>query len=127
MAYLANIVTVVEMNFYGGAGIDTTNGSVDANHTILQDHAEAFLSNLLKFNLDAAGWGTLTSPSQALISEWAGRYAGMQLIAFNMLGEGGTGFTRIEAEDRINVHAWRMQVIEELLKVSDIQQFLGTT
>ena len=126
MAFLANIVTVAEMNFYAGAGIDTTAGSVDANHTILQDHAEAFLSNLLKFNLDAAGWGTLTSPSQALISEWAARYAGMQLIAFNMLGEGGTGFTRIEAENRINVHAWRMKIIEGILDKADVQDFQGT-
>ena len=47
MVFAANIVTVAEMNFMAGAGIDTTNGSVDANHIILQDYAEAYLSNLL--------------------------------------------------------------------------------
>ena len=126
MAYAANIVTVVEMNFYAGAGIDTTAGSIDANHTILQDHAEAYLSNLLKFNLDAAGWAGLNSPTQAIISEWAARYAAVQLIQFNMLGEGGTGFTIQQAQDRINVHLFRMEKIETVLKKEGIQNFLGT-
>lgn len=125
MAYVANIVTVAEMNFYAGAGIDTTAGSVDANHTILQDHAEAYLSNLLKFNLDATGWATISSPNKELITEWAARYAAVTLIQYNMLGEAGIGFTRIEAEDRINVHVWRMQQIEKIL-TEDTQNFLGT-
>jgi len=125
MAYVANIVTVAEMNFYAGAGIDTTAGSVDANHIILQDHAEAYLSNLLKFNLTAAAFTALTAGIKELISEWAARYAAVALIQYKMLGEAGAGFTRIEAEDRINVHWARMQEIKSLLEQADVQDFMG--
>lgn len=113
------------MNFMAGAGIDTTNGSVEANHTILQDLAEAHLSNMLKFDLDSAGFGNLDTPHKEIITEWAARFAGIELIRFNMLGEGGIGFSRIEAEDRINIHIFLMDKIEKLL-TSDIQAFLGT-
>ncbi len=125
MVYSANIVTVAEMNFMAGAGIDTTNGSIDANHIVLQDYAEAFLSTLVKFDI-ATNFGTLNTVYKILFSEWAARYAGIALIKFNMLGEGETGFTRIEAEDRINIHVWRMTLIEGMLSKADKQDFQGT-
>jgi len=120
MAYTANIVTVAEMQFYAGEMVDAT-GDVEANHIILQDHAEAYLSNLLKFKLDAAGWGTLDATTKIIITEWAARFAAIHLIAHNMAGY----TSRMEAEDMVNIHAWRMQLIEELL-TSDTQNFLGT-
>ena len=125
MAYTANIVTVAEMNFYAGAGIDTTAGSVDANHIILQDLAEGYLSSLLKYELTIANWALLNATGKALITEWAARFAAVQLIQYNMLGEAGTGFTRIEAEDRINVHIYRMDAIEKIL-TAGVQDFLGS-
>ena len=125
LAYLANIVTVAEMKFFAGAGIDSA-GDVDANHIILQDYAEAYLSNLLEFNLDAAGWATLSTPNKELISEWAARFAGVALIRFNMLGEAATGFTRIEAEDRINVHLYRLWQMEKIFRDASIQDFIGS-
>ena len=119
--YVANIVTVAEMQFMAGENIDAT-GDVDANHVFLQDYAEAYLSNLLKFNLDAAGWATLTSPNKELISEWAARFAATQLISFNMAGY----TTILEAEDMLNIHFYRMRQIETLLNKSSIQDFQGT-
>ncbi len=121
MAYVANIVTVAEMQFYAGENRDAT-GDVEANHIILQDHAEAYLSTLLKFNLDAAGFATLSTPNKEIISEWAARYAATQLIAYNMSGYSSI----VEAEDMINIHVYRMEKIETLLKQSDIQDFQGT-
>ena len=125
MAFVANIVTVAEMQLMAGANINAT-GDDDANHTILQDHAEAYLSTLLKFNLDAAGWTTLNSTNKILISEWAARYAAVALIGYAFTGE-AAALTIGECEDRINVHSWRMEKIEELLKDPDIQHFLGVT
>jgi len=124
MAYVANIVTVAEMNFYAGAGIDTTAGSIDANHTILQDHAEAHLSTLLKFNLTAANWALLTTGTKELITEWAARYCAIELIRYNMLGEAGA-LTRIESENRINLNVFNMKRIEKLLESKGVQDFLG--
>ena len=119
--YVANIVTVAEMQFMAGENIDAT-GDADANHVFLQDYAEAYLSNLLKFNLDAAGWATLTSPNKELISEWAARFAATQLISFNMAGY----TTILEAEDMLNIHFYRMRQIETLLNKYSIQDFQGT-
>ena len=119
MVYSANIVTVAEMQFMAGENRDAT-GDVDANHIILQADAEGYLSSLLKFNL-VTSFGGLTAGIKGIISEWAARYAGMSLIAFNM-----AGFTsRQEAEDMINIHIFRMQQIEKLLEKADIQDFLG--
>ena len=54
MVFSANIVTVAEMQFFAGENVDST-GDVDANHIILQDLAEGFLSSLLKHNLGGIG------------------------------------------------------------------------
>ena len=121
MAYVANIVTVAEMQFYAGENVDAT-GNVDANHTILQDHAEAYLSNLLKFELSAANWATLNATTKIIITEWAARFAANELIKYNMSGYSSI----IEAEDMINVNAWRIIQIEKLLNNSSIQDFQGT-
>lgn len=119
MAFVANIVTVAEMQLMAGANVGASDA--DANHTILQDHAEAYLGSLLKFKLDAAGWATLDATNKALISEWAARYAGATMIANDMWA-----FTSLEeAEDMINVNWARMQQIEEILKKADIQDFQG--
>ena len=124
MAYVANIVTVAEMQFYAGADINAT-GDADANHIILQDHAEAYLSSLLKYDLSVANWALLTTGTKEIISEWAARFAAIALISYAFTGA-AAAITRQEAENRINVNAWRMEKIEELLKIIDTQQFLGT-
>ncbi len=120
MAYVANIVTVAEMQFMAGENRDAT-GDVEANHIFLQDYAEAYLSNLLKFELTSAAFSGLNSTTKILITEWAARFAGTELIAYNMAGY----TSRIEAEDKINLHIYRMQEIEKLLKMPDVQDFIG--
>jgi len=119
MAYVANIVTVAEMQFYAGENVDAT-GDADANHTILQDHAEAYLSCLLKYELSAANWALLNATTKIIITEWAARFAATQLILFNMVG-----FTsRMEAEDMVSIHLLRMEQIEKLLETDGVQDFL---
>ncbi len=120
MAFTANIVTVAEMQFMAGENVDAT-GDVEANHIMLQDQAEAYLSNFLKYTLDAAGFTALEATKKILITEWAARYAGMQLILFNM-----SGFTsRQEGENMINVHIFRMGEITKLLEKAGVQDFLS--
>lgn len=119
MAYVANIVTVAEMQFMAGKNVDA-GGDIEANHTALQDQAEAYLSNLLKFKLDAAAFTALDAVTKIMITEWAARYAGMQLILYNT----GDYISRIEAEDMINVHLFRMRQIERLLTDSSVLDFM---
>ena len=120
MVYTANIVTVAEMQFMAGENVDAT-GNVTANHEALQDQAEAYLSNLLQFELTSAAFTALNATMKTIITEWAARYAGMQLILFNTVA-----YTdRIEAEDMINVHLFRMRQIEKLLNQASVQDFMG--
>jgi len=123
MAYSANIVTVAEMQLMAGEDIDTT-GDADAHHTILQDQAEAYLSTLVKYDI-STNWATMNAVYKILFSEWAARYAATVLIAYKFTGE-ADALTVGECENRINVHSWRMEKIEELLKKADIQDFQGT-
>ena len=116
MAFAANIVTVAEMQLFAGANVGASD--TDANHTLLQDYAEAYLSNLLKYNLDAAGWAALDATKKVLISEWAGRFAGNAMISNNM-----SGYTDgIEAENMIKINWQRMLDIEKLLNDGSIKE-----
>ncbi len=113
------IVTVAEMQFMAGENVDAT-GDVTANHQFLHDYAAAYLSNLVKYDIET-NWGLLNSVYKKMFSEWAARYAGMQLIAYNMAGY----TSRFEAENMININAFRMKQIEKLLEDSSIQDFMA--
>jgi len=108
MVYAAVITTVAEMQLMAGVGKGASD--VDANHTILQDQAEAYLSALIGDDV-ATNIGTYDTTTKQLLSEWASRYAGMTIILNDM-----SGYTsRIEAENMVNVHLYRMKAIEKLL------------
>ena len=114
------IVTVAEMQFMAGENVDAT-GDVTANHQFLHDYAASYLSGLLKFEV-IVGFSSIATNLQFLITEWAARYGGMQLILFNMAGY----TSRVEAEDMVNVHLFRMKQIEKLwTEDSSVQDFMG--
>lgn len=113
------IVTVAEMQFMAGENVDAT-GDVTANHQFLHDYANAFLSSLVKYDI-LTNWATITANYKNIFTEWAARYAGMQLILFNPSGYS----TIIEAEDMVSVHVFRMNAIKKLLDDSSVQDFLG--
>lgn len=116
------IVTVPEMQFMAGENVDAT-GDVTANHQFLHDYAAGYLSSMIKFDL-IAGWNGLSTNIKFLFTEWAARFAGISLIAFNMI-TWSTNTSIIEAEDLIQTHIYRMEQIEKLLKDSSIQDFQG--
>ncbi len=107
-----------------GAGVDavmTASAGGEIDHFIEQ--AEDYLSALTKYDV-VTDWITLSGPA-AVMTEYCERSAAVEAIKYNMLGEAGTGFTRIEAEDRINVNIFRMEQIRKLLESEDTQNFLG--
>lgn len=120
MAFSANIVTIAEMQFMAGENRDVT-GDVNANHIFLQDMAEGYLSAILKHNLAGTGFTELNSTLRYLITEWAARMAGNEIVKFNMAGY----TTRQEAEDIISINLMRMGEIIEELKKEDVQNFIG--
>ncbi len=117
------IVTVAEMQFMAGENVDAT-GDVTANHQFLHDYAVGYLSSMVKSDI-LTNWGTLTANYKFLFTEWAARFAGMTLIAYNMVAW-DTATSIIEAEDLIQTHIYRMEQIEKLLKTASIQDFQGT-
>lgn len=119
MAYTGTIVTAAEMQFMAGENRDAT-GDVEANHNYLAYYAEAYLSALVKYDI-VTNWASLSSVYKHLFTEWAARFAAVSLISYNM-----SGYTsRIEAEDMINVHAYHMDKIIEILKDASIQDFMA--
>ena len=119
MTYVANIVTVAEMQSFAGLNVGAA-GAEDAFHITLQDYAEAYLSTLVKFDI-ATNWGTMNAVYKVLISEWAARFAGSAMIADDM-----SGYTDgIEAENMIKINWQRMLDIEALLNDASMQDFQG--
>ena len=119
MAYTGTIVTEADMALMAGEMVDATGNTAD-NHTLLAAQAEAYLSAVLRKDI-VTNWATLTAVTKAMLTEWAARYAGMTLIAYNMVAYS----SRQEAEDMINIHWARMQMIEQNLRFSTVNDFIG--
>ena len=116
------IVTVAEMQFMAGENVDAT-GDVTANHQFLHDMTAGYLSAFLQDDV-IAGYSGYDTVTKQIINEWASRFAGIQLIAFNMRGETNTGFSKTEAESRINIHLFRMDEIQKQLDKGEVQKQL---
>lgn len=73
--------------------------------------AEAYVCNLVRYDV-VTNWATIGAIEKVLITDFVARFIAIQCIAYDM-----SGFTsRIEAEDMINIHAWRLAMDELLLK-----------
>jgi len=110
MAYTGTIVTEAEMNLMAGENVDAT-GNTEANHNLLAAMAESYLSVLMRYNV-VKNYGGLNADVKKILAEWAARFAAVSLIAYNTAGY----TSRIEAEDMLNIHLFRMSQIEKILK-----------
>lgn len=109
MAATSIMSTDDEMNAMAGENIDVT-GWTDANKTAWGLQAESYLNNLTRNNYSDSYSG-LNTNVKLILSEYVARYTAIAGIAYNM-----AGFTsRVEAEDMINIHLFRMNKIEKLL------------
>lgn len=121
MAYTGTITSEAAISLMSGENVDAT-GATEANNNILVAQAEGYLSGFVQDDV-AAGFAAYDSGTKEILSEWASRYAGMQLILFNMAGY----TSRIEAEDMVNTHIYRMKEIERILKEGNVQKQLGVS
>jgi len=121
MVYTGTIVAVAEMTFFAGENVDAT-GSVEANYNYLAGYAEAYLSILLKYDI-VTNWDSLNATYKKMITEWAARFAAVALIQYNMAGY----TTRIEAEDMINSHLFRMNELHKIFEKEEFKNFLGVS
>lgn len=116
--YLGTIASEAEMNLMAGKNLDPT-GNTTTNHNSLISYAEAYLCNLVKYDI-VTNWDSLNATYKKMFSEWAARFAGNQLIIYNPADY----YDLIAAEDSMTYHLYRMQQIEKILENSSIQDFL---
>ena len=104
-----------------GAGVNA------AFTTTMQDlvgvYTEAYLCSLVKYDI-VTNWASLNAIYKLLFSEYACRAIAVEAIKYDM-GTTATYTSRVEAEDMINIHVWRMEKIEKMLKEANKQDFLG--
>jgi len=118
MAYSGTIATEADIALMAGENVDAT-GDTEANHNLLMAQAESYLCNLMRYNV-VDNYGALNGDVKAMLTEWAARYCAISLIAYNLT----SGFSILEAEDMINLHIYRMQQIERLLRNQNVCTYL---
>lgn len=118
-AYDRTIITEAELAFFEGANV-APGGSTSDAHNNWVGQAEAFLSSLTKYDI-VTNWASLNAVYKLLFTQYAGHYAAMMAIQYDM----NTFTDRIEAEDMIEVHVFNMKQIVKILEDSSIQDFMG--
>lgn len=111
MAAYANVTLVVDttdVTPYLGELVDATY-DVTMQDNVGMD-AEAYITTLCRYDW-VANLANLDANSKRLLSEFVARMIAVAGIAYNM-----AGFTsRIEAENMLNIHIWRIGKIEKIL------------
>lgn len=119
MAYTGIIATEAELDAMAGENVDTT-GWTEANKNLWMLQVEGFLSAAVQYDV-ATNWASLDGVTKTILSEYTARYCAMAGIAYNMAGF----TTREEAENMINIHAFRMTAIEGMLRSGPILKQIG--
>lgn len=125
MAVTSVLSSDAEMIAMAGELVDAT-GFSDDNKTAWGIQAEAYLCMLTNFDL-VTKVGELNAKFKAILSEYVARYVAMSGIMFNMATVGATFSSLIEPEDMAQVHIYRMEKIEEILKIQQSLTSLGVT
>jgi len=84
------------------------------------NEAEAYVCDLVKYDA-VTNWASLSAIKKLIFTEYCARSAAVEAIQYDM-----SGYTsRVEAEDMINVHLFRINQIENLLNKASVQDFVG--
>jgi len=106
----------------GFLGKNVDAGFTEAMQDLVGTYAEAYLCSLVKYDI-VTNWASLNAVYKLLFSEYACRMIAVEGIKYNM--SDASFESRIEAEDMINIHMYRMNEIKEILEKADIQDFLS--
>jgi len=82
-------------------------------------YTEAYLCNLIKYDA-VTNWGSLNAVYKLMLSEYVARSIAVEAIKYDM----DSYTSRVEAEDMINIHLFRMGEIIKLLKSDGVQDFM---
>lgn len=120
MAYDSTTITEADLAFYYGANV---NAGVTADASdFFVENAEAFLINYLKFDF-VTNWASLNTLYKPMFTEYVGRMAAVDAIAYNM-----AGYTDgIEAENMIKIHWQKALDILDVLTKAGVKTFSTAT
>ena len=122
-AYTNTTIIADTTNVAGFMGAGVNAAFTETMQDLVGVYTEAFLCNLVKYDI-VTNWATLNVIYKLMFSEYACRAVAVEAIKYDM-GTTATYSSRVEAEDMINVHVYRMQEIEKILKVNGTKDFLG--
>jgi hypothetical protein len=118
MAFSHVLVTEAELDAMAGENVDTT-GWIEANKQAWANQAGGYLCALMSYDL-ITNVASLTANGKQIFAEYIARYCAINGIAYNMAGF----TTRQEAENLIDIHAYRIEKIEKELKNKSTQDYL---
>ena len=110
--------TDAEMLAMAGENVNTT-GFTDANKTAWGLQAEAYLAALSQYDW-STNVATIDATTAKMLSEYVARYVALNGISYNL----NDFTTRVEAEDMINLHIWRMLQIEKIVINQDYVNYV---
>lgn len=120
MAFTGVLCTLSGIKVMAGENVDAT-GMDETFYNLLIGYAEQYLSLIGKYDF-VANVSTLTTLGKEVLAEYCGRSVALSLIAYNM----DSYTSRIEAEDMINIHLYRMKLIEKLISDQNyVKQITG--
>jgi len=115
------IADTTDVAGFMGAGVNAA--FTETMQDLVGVYTEAYLCVLLKYDI-VTNWASLNAIYKLMFSEYACRAIAVEAIKYDM-GTTATYTSRVEAEDMINIHVWRMREIEKVLQSDGIQDFMG--
>lgn len=112
------LADTTDIDGFMGAGVDA--GYTETMQDLLGTYTEAYICDLVKFDAKT-NWTSLNAVFKLMLSEYVARTIAVAAIQYEMAGY----TSRVEAEDLINVHLFRINQIHEILKKADVQDFMG--
>jgi hypothetical protein len=122
MAATSVLSTDAQMNAMAGELVDAT-GWTDANKTAWGIQAENYIVVLGKYDF-VTNIALLKTNVKQMLSEYVARYVAVCGISYNMATVGATFSSLIEPEDMMQVHIYRMEKIEAIIKENDFSKWM---
>ena len=120
MAAFTNTTIIADTTDVAGfMGLNVAAGFTVTMQDLVGVYTEAFLCNLVKFDI-VTNFGSLNAVYKLMLSEYACRAIAVEAIKYDM----NSYTSRVEAEDLLNVHIWRMDDIIKVLNNASVQDFM---
>ena len=112
MVYSGILCTEADIAHAVGENPNVT-GDDEASHNLLVAQAESYLGLIGNYDF-VANVATLTAMGKQTLAEYCARFAAVGILAYDATAI-VTATSLIEYEDRIQIHLYRMQLIEKLI------------